>query len=51
MFSTKQRSTTLYVHLPGKVEQAPRPMQGHEVVSEVKVCDILAVKEIFRHRL
>lgn len=35
--------------LPGKVEKAPGPLKAHEVVSEVEVGDILAVKEIFRH--
>lgn len=35
--------------LPGKVEKAPGPLKAHEVVSEVEVGDVLAVKEIFRH--
>lgn len=35
--------------LPGKVEKAPGPLKAHEVVTEVEVGDILAVKEIFRH--
>lgn len=35
--------------LPGKVEKPPGPLKAHEVVSEVEVGDILAVKEIFRH--
>lgn len=30
--------------LPGKVEKAPGPLKAHEVVSEVEVGDILAVK-------
>lgn len=37
--------------LPGEVEQASRPLKAHEVVPQVEVGDILAVKQIFRHRL
>lgn len=38
------------VRLPGEVEQASGSLQAHEVVSQVEMCDVLTVKEIFRHR-
>ena len=45
-------ATTLLkdVRLPGEVEQASGSLQAHEVVSQVEMCDVLTVKEIFRHR-
>lgn len=38
-----------FMWLPGEVEQASRSLQAHEVVSQVEMGNVLAVKQIFRH--
>lgn len=39
------------VYLPGEVEQSSGALQGHEVVSEVEVGEVLAVEQVLWHLL
>lgn len=39
------------VYLPGEVEQSSGALQGHEVVSEVEMGEVLAVEEVGRQLL